>query len=170
LTYAYNNLGQKTSITSGSYGVQYSYYANGWLKEVRAGTQVLADYRYDAVGNRTQMDYGNTTYTSYTYDTDPRYRVSDISHYRQGTPPTLLGEISYTQRDGAGNPRQMVDWNGTTSYNYDANSRLDDATYPGQSLTDFNYDWVGNRRGCPKRPSFPALKRDVGRLNEHKRF
>lgn len=78
LTYEYNALGQKTSITNGSVAVNYDYYANGWLKRVRRGESLVSKYTYDASGNRTRTDLGNTDYTTYDYDTDPRYRVSRI--------------------------------------------------------------------------------------------
>ena len=36
VTYAYNNLNQKTSISATGLSVTYDYYANGWLKQVRS--------------------------------------------------------------------------------------------------------------------------------------
>ena len=65
VTYAYNNLNQKTSIATSGYSVSYAYYANGWLKQVTSGAQTIASYSYDSVGNREQVTLGNTTYTVY---------------------------------------------------------------------------------------------------------
>lgn len=113
----------------------YNYYANGWLKSVQLGasTPPVASYAYDAAGNRTQIGLGNGTSTAYAYDTDPRYRISSITHTPVGSPAVTL---SYASRDNAGNPLSMQDWNGTTSYTYDNNSRLEQTG---------GYDWVGNR-------------------------
>ncbi len=148
MTYEYNKLGQKTRVLyqSGStlMDVRYIYYANGWLKRVRNNTDPISKYTYDAVGNRTRADMGNGTYTAYGYDTDPRYRVSSIVHNVTGTPSSYT--ISYPLRDGAGNPQQMVDFNGTTDYNYDVYSRLYNS---GQYV----YDWVGNRLNPPADPN-----------------
>jgi len=158
ITYTYNNLNEKTSLTYKVDGVPtlsltYNYYRNGWLKEVVSGNQTVASYTYDQVGNRERVNLGNGTYTTYGYDSDPRYRTSAIAHYRDGTPPVLLGEILYPNRDGAGNPLSMQDSMGTTYYTYDMNSRLDSATYPGVGLVDYNYDWVGNRVNPPAPPN-----------------
>ena len=138
--YEYNALGEKTSITNGSMVVNYGYYANGWLKGVKRGTSPVADYTYDQVGNRTRVDLGNTTYTTYGYDSDPRYRVNDVEHYKEGDPDVLLKQIAYPIRDSAGNPRRMVVGTTQTDYDYDANSRL-----TVENSTSFGYDWVGNR-------------------------
>ena len=133
ITYTYNALGQKAGITNGSLAVHYDYYANGWLKRVRRGTNLVSAYTYDVVGNRSSIALGNGASTAYAYDTDPRYRVSAITHTPTvGDPVT----ISYTSRDSAGNPLSMQDWNGTTAYTYDNNSRL---------VQTGGYDWVGNR-------------------------
>jgi len=93
-----------TSITSGRYGVTYNHFANGWLKRVTSGVDMIAEYGYDAVGNRVKVGLGNGTYTTYSYDSDPRYRVNSIAHYRAGTPAVELAAISYTARDAVGNP------------------------------------------------------------------
>ena len=40
----------------------------------------------------------------FTHNSDPRYRVNSIAHYRAGTPAVELATISYTARDAVGNP------------------------------------------------------------------
>jgi len=140
----------------------YSYFANGWLKKVKSGANTIAEYIYDAVGNRVRIDFGNGTYTTYSYDSDPRYRVNSIAHYRAGTPAVELATISYATRDAVGNPESIVDWVGTWSYGYDANNRLDWALVPDvvggpaaravpsqPACGDYVYDWVGNRLRPP---------------------
>lgn len=152
VTYTYNNLGQKISITSGSYSVSYDYYANGWLKDVKSGNTTLASYSYGPAGNRLMTILGNGTSTVYSYeDYDPMYKLNSITQ-KQGT--TTLAEISYPTRDNAGSPISMTDWNGTWSYGYDENNRLTSAT-PPSPITDqpvggnYGYDWVGNRLNPP---------------------
>jgi len=109
-----------------------------------------------------RIDFGNGTYTTYSYDSDPRYRVNSIAHYRAGTPAVELATISYATRDAVGNPESIVDWVGTWSYGYDANNRLDWALVPDvvggpaaravpsqPACGDYVYDWVGNRLRPP---------------------
>ena len=147
IMYEYNNLDQKTSVNNEWNVTEYSYYANGWLKQVTYGLPA-ATYTYDQVGNRTRVGRMNGTYTLYQYDTDPRYRLTSIEHRRQYPSDVLLGTISYSSRDDSGNPLSVTDWDGTVGYTYDGNNRLDSATG-----ADYNYDWVGNRLNPPADPN-----------------
>jgi RHS repeat-associated protein len=119
---------------SGSSPTTYSYYANGWLKSVSGGgVPDLTTYSYDEVGNRTGIDYDSGTVTTYQYDNDPRYRISEIAH------DPVYGDtltIDYGSRDGVGNPTEIE----SVGYDYDANNRLIEA-----GATTYTYDWVGNR-------------------------
>ncbi len=87
-------------------------------------------------GNRTRADIGNGTYTTYGYDSDPRYRVSSMVRNVTSDPYTYT--IDYLARDGAGNPTSMQDWTNPSpvTYGYDEYSRLEQTG---------GYDWVGNR-------------------------
>ncbi|HEY3412831.1 MAG TPA: hypothetical protein VGM51_07215, partial [Armatimonadota bacterium] len=166
--YAYNNLGQKilvkiTDDTNTDYDLKYDYFANGWLKDAKTGDgsgtySDLARFSYNPVGTRSRQDnyYGGNrkSYSTYAYDSDPRYRLNSISHYKDGN-STALETIDYTRtgRDKVGNPLSADDWRGNTSYTYDANNRLDGATYPGSASEDYGYDWVGNRKNPPGSPN-----------------
>ena len=148
VTYVYNALGQKTSMTHNSIATEYSYYANGWLKQVKWGatgqTVEVAAYTYDAAGNRDRVDLRNDTYTLYVHadnPADPRYLIASVAHWKTGDSPAFA-TIGYT-RDNAGNPLSM----GSVEYTYDENSRLDSETG-----IDYNYDWVGNRLNPPTSP------------------
>ncbi len=154
ITYTYNSLGQKTSQTNGSFVVNYAYYANGWLKDVKKGANLISSYTYDHVGNRVRVDYGNGTYQTYTLNsTDPRYQLDKIQYaYRcaAGQPIQIQGGIGLT-RDNSGNP---LTWSALDTsqnriyskvFSYDQMSRLDSTNYPSKGATDFQYDWVGNR-------------------------
>ncbi len=149
--YVYNALGQKTNMTLKQSGtpkldVDYLYYANGWLKEVDKGNSWLAKYTYDEIGNRTRVDLVNGTSTTYDFGaTDPRSFVEAITHYDGAT---AISQVDYQQRDDSGNPNYIdLDWGTTSSYTYDANNRLANA-----SGTVYNYDWVGNRKYPPSNP------------------
>jgi RHS repeat-associated protein len=178
VAYDYNNLGQKTlvKITDGTntdYDLKYDYFANGWLKDAKTGDgsgtySDLARFSYNPVGTRSRQDnyYGGNrkSYSTYAYDSDPRYSLNNISHYKDGN-PTALETIDYTRlgRDKVGNPLSADDWRGNTSYTYDANNRLDNATYPGSVSEDYGYDWVGNRKNPPGSP-YPMVFNKVDQL------
>jgi RHS repeat-associated protein len=183
IAYTYNNLGEKTSVRIGPpepedgnnfyywyfgvpyvlpldeqnivYEASYEYFANGWLKRVKSGANTIAEYSYDAVGNRIQQTNGNGTSTEYAFDSDPRYRVTSITHKRGSN---VLAQIGYPSRDSVGNPLGMTDWTGTWGYDYDSNNRLIGATppnpVPGQPAGGpYGYDWVGNRIHPPGDPN-----------------
>ncbi len=166
VVYAYNNAGQKTgvTITDGTttpYAVSYDYYANGWLKAVKHGGNTIASYTYDPVGNRTQIDYGNATYTVFEYEesgnpqvpSDPRYRLETITHY--DADDEALAAFGYT-RDDVGDPLSFTGLEGEWGYTYDAMNRLasaappDDAPLPlpAQAGGTYSYDWVGNMKAA----------------------
>ncbi len=178
--YSYNNLGQKTSVQIGApgtadpsdcydnpdfywatqplanviYNVGYDYFANGWLKDVTFQGTWIASYGHDAAGNRTSITCPNGVTTAYSYDNDPRYRLTQIM---DSTGSTTLAQISYTV-DSVGNPLTMTDWVGTSYYAYDANNRLLSAVMPnpvpGQPAGGtYGYDWVGNRTHPPADPN-----------------
>lgn len=170
LRYYYNNAGQKTEIkiTDGvntpPYDVTYDYYANGWLKDVNYNSSTVANYTYDAVGNRLTQANGNGTSTEYVYDSseplDPRYFLNSITH-KHGT--AALGTIDYTgpPRDNAGNPKSMTDWIGKWEYRYDENNRLTSAVPPNPVPEQpaggpYEYDWAGNRVRPPRDPNPPS--------------
>ena len=152
--YTYNNLGQKTSVESGDYDVEYDYYANGWLKDVKTdgGTSTVADYTYNVIGMRTNMVYGNDASTDFTYVSDSRHMLSSITH-NDYTDAEIIG-LDYTTRDYSGNPTLI----NSTTYTYDANSRL-----TAESSTSFGYDWVGNRLNPPANPN-PMVYNAVDQL------
>ena len=161
-----------TNGTFAPYDVSYEYYANGWLKSVNEGQDLIAEYTYDEAGNREQTDYGNDAYTEYAYDdTDPRYFLDSITHKYD---TTTLAAIDYTgtARDLVGNPKSMDDdWTGEWDYYYDANNRLVEATPPllpvpvQRAGGVYGYDWVGNRLNPPAGAN-AMVYNDVDQLTE----
>ena len=75
------------------------------------------------------MNQPNGVNTGYSYDTASRL--------------TGVNGIAYTL-DANGNRIQMTDWEGMTTYSYDALDRLMQATYPTSTVT-YTLDSVGNR-------------------------
>ena len=75
------------------------------------------------------MNQPNGVNTGYSYDTASRL--------------TGVNGIAYTL-DANGNRIQMTDWEGVTTYSYDALDRLMQATYPTSTVT-YTLDSVGNR-------------------------
>lgn len=66
--------------------------------------------------------------------TDPLCKLSSLINYKQVN-PTPLAQISYPQRDGAGNPLQMVDSTGTSTYDHDHRNRM--VSYTPPVLTEY---------------------------------
>ncbi len=149
VTYTYNALGQKITAGYGGMTITYDYFANGWLKDVKKGANTIASYTYDSSGNRTRVDFGNGTYQTFDYDTDPRYRLASID-YAYGCDGDedieVRGTLDLT-RDNAGNPLTWGNDDYKKTYTYDDNNRLATAALPGNSTARYTYDWVGNRLG-----------------------
>ena len=107
-------------------------------------SNVAASYSYDQFGNRTKVTYGNNTYQTYDYSSDPRYMLNTIRYaYKCDTssPVAIQGGLDLT-RDKSGNPLTWGD--STDSYNkvysYDENSRLASANLPGAPAIPYSYD------------------------------
>ncbi len=122
---------------------------------MKNGAATVASYSYDAVGNRTRVDYGNGTYTTFGYESgDPRYRLETITHKLE---TTALATFGYT-RDDVGNPLSFTSLEGAWAYTYDAMNRLASATppavpLPAQAGGAYSYDWVGNlKAAAPSNP------------------
>ena len=130
--YSYDSLGRKTSETSPSYALAYTYDNGGQLTgEVRTGASAYSvSYTYDNAGNRATKVLGSTT-ESYSYD-DANKLIA-------------AGGKSYSY-DGAGN-MTSVSWSGgSTSLTWDGAGRLKSAT-GGGSMVSYAYNGLGQRVG-----------------------
>ena len=92
-------------------------------------------------GKVTQVTYPTTTNLTATYGYDAADRLTNVLN-KQGT--TTISSFHYTLND-TGNRTQMVEFSGTTTYNYDNIGRLTSATYPGSATDTYSYDADGNR-------------------------
>ncbi len=100
----------------------------------------MITYTYDAAGQVTNIAYPNGTSTAYIYDTAGR--VMGITHVNSSD---TFASFSYTY-DAVGNRLSEVSTAGTTTYSYDALSRLTGVTYPDGEAVIYSYDSMGNRK------------------------
>ncbi|HEV2963658.1 MAG TPA: RHS repeat-associated core domain-containing protein [Candidatus Angelobacter sp.] len=167
--YQYNVAGDLTKITYPSGRVvQQSYDAIGQLCEIApsttgcgtAASPYSTAYSYDAAGSLTGFNYGNGVAASFSFSAD-RSQLSALS-YKKST--QTLFSLNYLYKNDStncptgtnGNNGQIqciqdnVDSGRTTSYGYDALSRLTgavthgSASYPQWGLR-WDYDRYGNR-------------------------
>ena len=99
----------------------YEYYADGNIKSLRVGTDLITDYAYDLNKNLTTI---RTTLGGGSIVCDNRYTY-----------------------DGNGNRLSKADRQGLTKYAYDANNQLVQVQYPQGGLENYSYDAAGNRLG-----------------------
>ena len=167
--YAFNADNRKTSITvmdsnsNSKYRTSYSYFKNGWLKQVTGEeyvsgnwvTRAQVDYdRYTSGNTKTRKNNGTSdVQTAYTYDA--RNNPMGIVHSDAST----LYALDY-YRDPTGYPLQIVfsgsafpsPYTGVNKvrFSYNENGRLltQDWGYgdwTSANSTTWGYDWVGNR-------------------------
>ena len=95
--------------------------ADGNIKSLRIGTDLITDYAYDLNKNLTTI---RTTLGGGSIVCDNRYTY-----------------------DGNGNRLSKADRQGLTKYAYDANNQLVQVQYPQGGLENYSYDAAGNRLG-----------------------
>ncbi len=125
--YILDTQNQVTSKTKDGVTTTYTYDANGQLSgESRTG--YVCTYTYDANGNRLTKTLNGTT-ESYTYD--------------DGDKMLTAGSKSYGY-DTAGRTTSIVDGSGTTTLNYDYESRISGLSGPGISAS-YSYNGFDTR-------------------------
>lgn len=130
--YVYNSLGQRVSTATKDGIWQYSYTANGALKEAtfQSSIQTLRDqnliFQYDAMGNRIGKT-ANGVLVPYTVDKMNRY--SSVGGNGRGY-------------DADGNQVQKSSMSEIWNFTYDANNRLVNASN-GTSSISYEYDALG---------------------------
>jgi RHS repeat-associated protein len=127
LTYTYDSLGRRTSVTTADGTTSYGYDGAGRLTTVSMPGRTIV-YAYDSAGNRTTVT-DNGVVTPYT--------VNSLNEY------TSFGATSQTF-DAAGNLVSSANPAGSTSYRYDAEGRLLSQITP-QGTWTYEYDVFGNR-------------------------
>jgi len=105
---------------------------------------VIADYTYDSLSRRTQLDLANGTQATYQYD-----QISRLTNLVNKVSATdaIISSFAYAY-DKVGNRTSMTTTEGTHSYTYDKIYQLISVDYPdGYPFPDitYNFDAVGNR-------------------------
>lgn len=146
VAYEYDNAGNRIKLTypDNSF-VIYVYDALNRLDQIKDSTgQILADYSYDQVSRRTQVDLANGTRSSYQHDS--AYRLTSLVNNVK-SPESVISSFEYTY-DKIGNRTSMTTTKGIHAYTYDKIYQLTKADYPSVhpfADTDFTYDAVMNR-------------------------
>jgi RHS repeat-associated protein len=96
---AYDAAGRNTAITYSTSGggsalaIDYAYLVTGELDTVKQSTNVLADYAYDNLGNRTGVVLANGA--SQTFGYDPVSRLASLTNDLSGTTNDLSATFGY---------------------------------------------------------------------------
>ena len=149
-TYSYNVLNQMASRSRNGRTVSYAYTLSGQVGQVGYWNRGGVQYAHDAAGRLTGLAAWGASATSYAYrstgllasETRPN-GVNTAYTYDTASRLTGVNGIGYIL-DANGNRTQMTDWEGMTTYSYDALDRLMQATYPTSTVT-YTLDSVGNR-------------------------
>ena len=140
----YDSLGRVKTLTyPGGEVVTHTYDFSGSLKTVVGNQTYVSNISYNAFGQRTGMNLGNGTSSTYSYDSN-HFRMNNLTT-TQGA--TTLQNLGYTY-DNAGNVTNISD--GVTSsysqsFTYDHLNRLGIANSSGLygSIT-YAYNQIGN--------------------------
>jgi RHS repeat-associated protein len=128
--YTYNQLGQRTSLTTLEGKTSYGYDAIGQLVSVNLPNGRSIEYKYDAAGNRiTVKDSGVTT----------SYSTNNLNQYT-----TVGGDVYSYDKDG--NLTSKTVGGKTSTLSYDIENRLIGVTNP-DGTWQYQYDALGNRIG-----------------------
>ena len=144
ISYTYDAASNRTSVTTASGTVDYTFDERNRLDQVIENGVTTADYDYDAVSNLILTTFGNGTEEIRRYDDLNRLLYLEN---RQGD--TILSSYDYTL-DKAGNRTKVVEHDGRiVEYTYDNLYRLLEEeitdTVNGNRVYGYTYDKVGNR-------------------------
>ncbi|BBD70417.1 YD repeat protein [Nostoc commune NIES-4072] len=144
ISYTYDVASNRTSVTTASGTVNYTFDVRNRLDKVIEDGVVTADYDYDVVNNLVRTTLANGTQEIRSYDDLNRLKYLEN---RQGD--TILSSYTYTL-DKVGNHTKVVEHNErTVDYTYDVLYRLTQEKITdavnGNRIYDYTYDKVGNR-------------------------
>ena len=140
VTFAYDALGRRLSVTDGTGTTSWSYTNIDLPGQITDPFGTGVSYEYDPLGNRTELSYGSQT-VSYDY--------GDLNQLLQVAGSGLPDPVSY-EYYASGQVKSVARPNGVdTSYNYFDNGWLQDVTHSMESNPlasyQYQYDNVGNR-------------------------
>jgi YD repeat-containing protein len=144
ISYTYDLAGNRTSTTTPSSTVFYTFDERNRLDTVLQNGLMLADYDYDANSRLITTTFGNATQEIRQYDA-----LNRLTYLENHKGNTILSSYAYTL-DKVGNRTQVVENDGrTVDYSYDnlyrlTKEQITDSVY-GDRSSEFIYDKVGNR-------------------------
>jgi RHS repeat-associated protein len=144
ISYTYDLAGNRTSTTTSSSTVFYTFDERNRLDTVIQNGLVLADYDYDANSRLITTTFGNGTQEIRQYD-----MLNRLTYLENHKGNTILSSYAHTL-DKVGNRTQVVEHDGrTVDYSYDNLYRLTQEqitdSVNGDRASEFVYDKVGNR-------------------------
>ena len=138
--YAYDEEGRRASLTYPDGKASTSAYDGaGRLALVTDWTGAQTAYVYDPAGRLLTTTYPNVVLETRAYDGAGR-----LTRITTAKDASVLENITYAY-DSRGNRKSETALSGTTTYSYDALSRLASVTYPDASAESYTYDAAGNR-------------------------
>ncbi|WP_242049331.1 RHS repeat-associated core domain-containing protein [Aulosira sp. FACHB-615] len=144
ISYTYDAASNRTSVTTASGTVNYTFDVRNRLDKVIENGITTADYDYDAVSNLVLTTFANGTSEIRQYDDLNRLKYLEN---RRGD--SILSSYTYTL-DKVGNRTKVVEQNGrTVDYTYDTLYRLTQEKITdavnGNRIYGYTFDKVGNR-------------------------
>jgi len=153
LAYAWNQAGQRTSLTNELGNVQYYHYDNvGRLASMTDEKDgLIVQYEYDAAGRLATKTLGNGVYTTYVYNA--AWELVELSNRMPDD--SVLSQFAY-EYDSRGRRVAMTstygqaddprtDYMGRWEYEYDDLGQLVAWQDPTGHRVEYQYDGLGNR-------------------------
>jgi RHS repeat-associated protein len=101
-SFGYDAAGERTSVTYSTGGggsaltVNYAYLLTGELDTIKQGSSLLADYDYDALGNRLSVKFAGSATPTQVFTYDPVSRLASLTNDLSGTANDLtISSIAY---------------------------------------------------------------------------
>ena len=145
----FDALGRKktVSIDNGSdpqESTQYTYNNQGEIESIISSVDgpIVTNVDYNASSQMTRVDYGNGTFTDYSYDPET-FRLTQLQTKNNAN--KALQNLSY-QFDNVGNVKRIQDTinTATQTFQYDDLNRLRYAAGSSYGVKTYEYDSIGN--------------------------
>ncbi len=140
VSYTYDAEGRRISVVyPDAKATTSDYDSAGRLATLTDWSSAETVYAYDSAGRLTETTYPSGLTETRSYDAAGR-----LGEIKTTTGSTVVEDFGYAY-DSRGNRTSETSNAGTTSYTYDALSRLGSVTYPDASAESYTYDACGNR-------------------------
>lgn len=162
VNYEYDTAGRLQKIIQGAETFTWSYDDLARMKDLQRPNNITTTYSYDAANKLNRITHANAAgiaLEDLQYGYNPDNEIESIASLASGTllptPKTTsvadaanrgarFGPAGYTF-DEEGQTRTKIDNQGTTSYDWDARSRLVKVTLPNGQQVGYGYDGLGRR-------------------------